>query len=109
MQEHGPDSSTFFWKIAIYVGGLVIGITAKLATLYEQDKLNFKKFFLHTSLALSSAWIVYFFLDSRGLSSWMPIAGPLIGRFGDYVLIAIWKMVKERIINSEKKDEEIIQ
>ena len=105
MENNNPEQGSFYWKVIIYFIGLVLGIASKLATLNEQKSLSWSKTFLHASVAFAAAWAMWFFLEARGMSNIAPVASVIIGRYGDNMLLAIWKNLK-KLIFSETKDVE---
>lgn len=104
MQESNHEQGPFVIKLAIYAGGVIIGLLAKLATLnYERD-LSWREVIFHSSVAFACAWVVWLALASWGKHDVALIAAVIIGRFGDSMLIAIGKAVKKGILNIFKAD-----
>jgi len=97
MENSNPEQNSFLWKVGIYAIGLVLGITAKLATLADQKQLSWGKAWIHGTIALSSGWCCWWLLESKGMTEIAPVAGAVIGRYGDHMLLAIWKGFKKAI------------
>lgn len=103
MENNTPETSILV-KLSIYLGGLVIGMAAKFAQLKEEKKLTVNKMVLHAALALSSGWVVGWVLYASGKGNWALWISPLIGHFGDWMILAIWKIVREKILNIVKSN-----
>lgn len=56
-----------------------------------------------TCVALMTAWIAWFVFEIRGWGQWAPAAAAICGRFGDEILIWIWKIIVIAVENIIKK------
>ncbi|WP_343302840.1 hypothetical protein AAHN97_14945 [Chitinophaga niabensis] len=104
MAENANEQGPLLVKILVYVGGVVIGLAAKLATLNMEAKLTYKAIIFHTTVAFAAAWAVWMWLASYGKYDLAIISAVIIGRFGDSILLAIGKAVRQGLINLFKFD-----
>ncbi len=103
MGDANNETQSLIIKIAIYAGGLILGITAKLADLYNRSILNAKTFVLHTTIALSCAWVVWGLLKYHGYEDVAPWVSPILGRFGDSIIMQFYEGIKTFIKNLSEK------
>ncbi|MDW0314037.1 MAG: hypothetical protein QN716_01560 [Nitrososphaeraceae archaeon] len=83
------------YKLAIYVPGVIIGLSAKLSKIRRHKKLTWQEALFQTTVAFSSAWIVWFILDYYGYSKLAAPASVVCGRFGDEVIIWVGSYVRK--------------
>lgn len=104
MNAENNESTPLLVKLALYVGGVIVGLAAKLATLNMEKALSFKEIMFHSAVAFACAWVVGFALFQFNMKTEAMIASVIVGRFGDSMLIAIGKAVKKGILNIFKAD-----
>lgn len=95
-----PDTSeihNFIYKAGLYILGIVLGVAAKLAILNKEKPLTIKDFILHGVIAFACAWLVWALLEHYGRLDLANIASVIVGRYADYILVAIWKAVRNAI------------
>ncbi len=90
-----PETESLIYKLLIYLTGLIVGISAKLAELNTRQKLSIKTFFLHTTVALACSWVVWGLLSHYGHSDWAIWVSPILGRFGDSIIFLLFDAFKE--------------
>ncbi len=103
MGDANNETQNLIGKIVIYLGGLIIGISSKLAELNQHKKLDVASFLLHTTVALACAWVVWFALvayEHDDLAIWV---SPIIGRFGDSIIFILYDILKTGVKNLSKK------
>ncbi len=97
MPDHQPEQSSFIIKGALYVFGILLGLGAKLALIHKEKPLTVKDFVLHSSIAFACAWLVWAILEHYGKLDLANIASVIVGRYADYVLVAIWKAIRNML------------
>ena len=90
------------YKVGLYVVGIVLGLSAKLALINKEKPLTVKDFVLHSSIAFACAWCVWAIMAHYDQLDYANVVSVIVGRYGDYVLYAIWKGIKN-IINDKIK------
>ncbi len=91
-------------KLFVYVTGVTIGLMSKLAVMHNEKPLTFTLTVMHSLTAFTCAWAVWFAMDYYHAQDWFKNGiSVIVGRYGDYILIAIWKSIKG-LINSKSKD-----
>ena len=79
MGDTNNETQGIIYKLVVYMGGLMVGVGAKMAELNTQQKLSMKAFILHTTVALAL----------HGLcGDCLIIMVHLIGPFGYHLLLA---------------------
>lgn len=101
VMSNDNEYGSFFVKAALYITGIVLGLVAKLAYINKERKLTVKDFILHGSIAFACAWLVWALLSYYGHLDLANIASVIVGRYGDWLLFAIFKAVKN-VINNMK-------
>lgn len=99
MQEGHEEFKEVIYKLAIYVPGVILGLAAKLSRINRGRKLTAKEAFFQTAVAFSTAWIVWFLLEYLGYQRLSAPAAVVCGRFGDEIMIFIWKYIKLSVEN----------
>ena len=86
-----PDEEyrSFFIKAALYIVGIILGLVSKLAVISKEKPLTVKEFILHSSVAFACAWAVWSILAYYGRLDLANIMSVIVGRYGDYILMAI--------------------
>lgn len=102
--QQQPEITNFFVKAIIYVCGIILGLMAKLAIMSKEKPLTMKDFFIHGSIALACAWLVWAILEHYGYLDMANVMSVIVGRYGDYILMAIWKSIKNSMNNSFKNN-----
>jgi hypothetical protein len=102
MQEGTDEFKELIYKIAIYVPGVIIGLAAKLSRINRNKKLTMREALFQTAVAFSTAWVVWFLLEYAGYSKLSAPAAVVCGRFGDEIMIFIWKYIKMSLENITK-------
>jgi len=97
MAEQPPESANFILKAGLYIFGILLGLGAKLALMSKEKPLTVKDFVIHGTIAFACAWLVWALLEHYGHLDLANIASVIVGRYADYVLVAIWKAVKNMI------------
>jgi len=93
MQE-GSELKELIYKLAIYVPGVILGLSAKLSKLNKARKITWAEAIFQTAVALCTAWIAWFLLDYSGYEKLRAPAAVVCGRFGDEIMIWIWGYLK---------------
>lgn len=97
------ESENIIIKMLVYSIGVSIGLAAKLSIINQQKRLTLSIAFMHTFIALSAAWLSWFMLDYYHAQDWLKNGiAVIVGRYGDYILIAGWKAFK-LMVNSKDK------
>lgn len=99
MQEGNEEFKELIYKLAIYVPGVILGLAAKLSRINRGKKLTVKEALFQTAVAFSTAWVVWFMLEYFGYQRLSAPAAVVCGRFGDEIMIFIWKYIKLSIEN----------
>ncbi len=99
--EHNEEYQNFFIKAVLYITGIILGLVAKLALINKEKPLTFKEFILHGSVAFACAWCVWALLSYYGRMDLANIVSVIVGRYADYILVAIWKSIRN-LINPDK-------
>ena len=102
MQEGHEEFKELIYKLAIYVPGVILGLAAKLIRINRGKKLTVREALFQTAVAFSTAWIVWFLLEYFGYQRLSAPAAVVCGRFGDEIMIFIWKYIKLSIENVVK-------
>lgn len=87
------------YKLAIYVPGVMLGLAAKLSRINRDKKLTFREAIFQTMVAFSTAWMVWFALEYLGYPRLSAPAAVVCGRFGDEIMIWVWKYVRMIVEN----------
>lgn len=98
-----PETTNFILKAGLYIFGILLGLGAKLALISKEKPLTVKDFIIHSSIAFACAWLVWAILEHYNHLDLANIASVIVGRYADYVLIAIWKSIKNMINTSPEK------
>lgn len=99
MQEGHEEVSEIMYKLAIYIPGVIVGLAAKLSRINRGKKLTVKEAVFQTTVAFSTAWLVWFALEYMGYQKLSAPAAVVCGRFGDEIMIFIWKYIRLSIEN----------
>jgi hypothetical protein len=99
MQEGHEEFKELIYKLAVYVPGVILGLAAKLSRINRGKKLTVKEALFQTAVAFSTAWIVWFLLEYFGYQRLSAPAAVVCGRFGDEIMIFIWKYIRLSIEN----------
>ncbi len=102
MQEAHDELRQLIYKLLIYVPGVILGLSAKLSKINKSRKLTWKEAIYQTALAFSTAWFVWFTLEYTGHNNWAAPAAVICGRFGDEILVFIWRYIKSSLENINK-------
>lgn len=102
MQEGNEEFKELIYKLGIYVPGVILGLAAKLSRINRGKKLTVKEALFQTAVAFSTAWVVWFMLEYFGYQRLSAPAAVVCGRFGDEIMIFIWKYIKLSIENVVK-------
>lgn len=102
MQEGHEEFKELIYKLAIYVPGVILGLAAKLSRINRGKKLTVREALFQTAVAFSTAWVVWFLLEYFGYQRLSAPAAVVCGRFGDEIMIFIWKYIKLSIENVVK-------
>jgi hypothetical protein len=94
MQENHEELKELIYKIAVYVPGVILGLAAKLSRINRGKRLTVKEALFQTTVAFSTAWVVWFLLEYFGYQKLSAPAAVVCGRFGDEMMIFIWKYIK---------------
>lgn len=97
MAEATEETGKLVIKIGVYVVGTLIGLAAKLATINYERGLSMKAIIYHTAVAFACAWLVWFLLSHYGQENLAMPAAVVVGRFGDVLLMQIWRAIKKGI------------
>lgn len=98
------ESQNFLVKIGVYIIGVTVGLMSKLAVMHNEKPLTFTITVAHTLTAFTCAWAVWFAMDYYHAQDWFKNGiSVIVGRYGDYILIALWRTIKG-LINSKTKD-----
>lgn len=93
------DQSSFLVKVFGYAGGVLLGLGVKIALLHKENPLTMKDFIIHALIAFACAWLCWAIMMHYGLIEWANIVSVIVGRYGDLILIMIWKQVQNAIKN----------
>lgn len=105
MPDQPPDEfQKLIAKIAVYSIGTILGIAAKLATLNKEKALTMKDVLFHSIIAFATAYLVWWMLDGKVSESLLISISVVIGRFGDVILLAVGKGIKNFILQTINKD-----
>ena len=99
MQENHEELRELIYKMEVYVPGVILGLAAKLSRINRGKKLTVKEALFQTTVAFSTAWIVWFMLEYFGYQKLSAPAAVVCGRFGDEIMIFIWKYIRLSIEN----------
>jgi hypothetical protein len=102
MQEGHEEFKELIYKLAIYVPGVILGLAAKLSRINRGKKLTVREALFQTAVAFSTAWVVWFLLEYFGYQRLSAPAAVVCGRFGDEIMIFVWKYIKLSIENVVK-------
>jgi len=80
-------------KLSILVPGVVLGLSVKLSKLNKDNKLTWGNGIYHSCVALGTAYVMYYILNYVGYKDLAPPAAFVCSRFGDELLIFLWKWV----------------
>ena len=94
MQEKSEGVIETLYKMIALAPGVILGLSAKLSKLNRDRKLNLREGIYHATVALSSASVIYFVLKHYHYESWAWPAGVICGRYGDEMIIFIWRWTK---------------
>lgn len=102
MQEANEDIRDLLYKMAVYIPGVILGLSAKLSRLNRERKLTWREGIFQTAVAFSSAWVIWFALEYLGYQKLSAPAAVVCGRFGDEIMIWVWKYTKLMISSTLK-------
>lgn len=107
MPDNSTEAQSLLVKVVVYVLGVSLGLAAKLAVIHKERMLTWKDIILHTAIAFAAAWLTWFALQQYHLDGWANVSAVIVGRFGDSILIMIWKGIKKALnsfINDHTKE-----
>lgn len=102
-QPH-EEFQRLFAKVAVYTIGTLLGIAAKLATLNKEKTITMKDVLFHSVIAFATAYLVWWMLEGKVSESILVSVSVVIGRFGDVILLAIGRGVKNFILQTINRD-----
>lgn len=98
------ESTNFLIKLGIYIAGVTIGLLSKLAIMRNERKITVWEAVMHSLTAFACAWIVWNLMNHYHAEDWAKNGvSVIVGRYGDYILLAIWKAFKIAINAKDKK------
>lgn len=101
--EADKETQNFLIKLAVYTLGVTLGLAAKLSIINQQKKLTLGVAIMHALMAFSAAWITWFVMSHYNAEDWLKNGSAIIvGRYGDYILIAAWKAFRQMINTKDK-------
>lgn len=102
--DNQNETAHFLVKFGVYIGSVAFGLAARLFTINNQRKLQWKEVLMHTAVAFACAWLIWNLMDHYKAEEWAKNSvAVIVGRFGDAVLMAIWKYFK-MLVNSDNKN-----
>lgn len=99
MPAENHETTNFFVKAGIYLFGILLGLGVKLAKMHKEKPLTKLEFILHSIVAFACAWLVWNLLEHYNRLWMANIASVIVGRYGDQILLLIWKGVKNLIVS----------
>lgn len=104
MPDHPhPEATNIIVKGTLYVVGILLGLCAKIAILYKDKPITVKEFLSQGAMAFAAAWLVWSILEHYGYLDLANIASVIVGRYSDYILIAVWRAIKNLINSKQQK------
>lgn len=103
MEDPQEEVKATIVKIALYVGGTILGLAAKLAAVNKLGKLTWKQSAYHSLVAFACSFFVWHLLKYNDKLEIANIASVIVGRFGDLILVAVWKGIKDLITKKIKE------
>lgn len=97
------ESANFWTKAGLYLIGIILGLGAKLAVMNKEKPLTVRDFILHGFIAFACAWLVWAILAHYDYLDFANIASVIVGRYADFILVAIWKSIKKSINTDNPK------
>lgn len=91
-----PDDG-FWTKITIYIAGALLGLASKLANLHKQKNMSKREFIARAFTAFACSWAVWQTLEYYNNLKVAAMLSVFVGRYGDEVIILIWKQLKETV------------
>ena len=96
------EQASFWVKLGFYITGTLLGLGTKLAIINQQRQLTIKDFILHSFVAFACAWLVWAILAHYDHIDLANIASVIVGRYGDQILLLVWKAIKTVIVSFTK-------
>lgn len=97
--DNNSENSSLFIKLLGYVGGVLLGLAVKIAILHKEKPLTLREFITHSLIAFACAYLCWSVMTHYGIVEWANIVSVIVGRYGDLILIMIWKQVQDAIKN----------
>lgn len=98
--DNPQETKATLIKLALYLLGVSIGLGAKLATINKERDLKMKEAIAHTFVAFATAFVVWFICYyNLKEPNYAIMCAVLCGRFGDAILIMVWKLMKKWMSN----------
>lgn len=95
MQELPEGWRETAYKLIIFIPGVILGLSAKLAKINRDTGLTWKEFTYQALLAFSSAWLLWFILTLLGYDDNIKYPAAVVcGRWGDELMKFIWRLVR---------------
>ena len=102
--EISEEIKNFLLKMSGYAIGVLAGLAAKLVDVSKKRKLTTKEFITHSLIAFACAILVWNVLSYYERLEVANVVSVIVGRYGDLIIIALWRKIKEFI--GDKKIEE---
>lgn len=97
MSENNTETQGLALKLLVYLGGVLLGLAAKLAVKNKDKTLTKAEIIMHSLVAFAAAYFTWAVLDYFKLKDISTPASVIVGRFGDNILMAAWKMIQTAI------------
>lgn len=97
MPADNEETQSLALKLAVYIGGVLLGLAAKLAVKNKEKNLTKAEIIMHSLVAFAAAYFTWSLLDYWHMKEISTPASVIVGRFGDNILMAAWKMIQTAI------------
>ena len=88
------DSTGFFTKLAVYCGGVLLGLGARLAIIHKEKNLTMKEVLSQSTVAFASAYLTWAILQTYAHPEMANVCAVIVGRFGDSILMMAYRAIR---------------
>lgn len=98
-----PEETNELLKYAAMTGSILLGLTAKVAMVWKERKLDIKTFATEAMIAIPAGMLVFEILRYTGHENAAAICGIATGRFAQDIFNLVWKIIKQFIKTSAEE------
>ena len=98
-----PEENWEFAKYITMLGSIILGLMARIATVWKERKLTAKVIIIEALIAVPAGMLVFEILRVTGHERFAQICGIITGKFAQDIFVMLWKIIKQLIKTSAEE------